>query len=52
MRSAEFWELIGVLGGTADEESVARLGEALAELPPRTVEAFGSALDERIDILS
>ncbi|UYM03702.1 DUF4240 domain-containing protein [Solicola gregarius] len=52
MRSAEFWDLIDVLGGTADEESVARLGERLGGLPARTVEAFGTALDERIDVLA
>lgn len=52
VRSEEFWELIGVLGGTADEESVARLGEKLAALPARTVEAFAGALDERIDVLA
>lgn len=52
MRNEEFWNLIGVLGGVADEESVARLGEKLAALPARTVEAFGSALDERIDVLA
>ncbi len=52
MRSEQFWELIGVLGGVADEESAARLGEKLASLPPRTVESFGGALDERIGILT
>ena len=52
MRSEQFWELIGVLGGVADEESAARLGERLASLPPRTVESFGGALDERVGILS
>lgn len=52
MRSEQFWELVGVLGGVADEESAARLGEKLATLPARTVESFGGALEERIGILA
>lgn len=52
MKEAEFWSLIGELGGVADEESVARLAETLASLPKPVVEAFDTALEERVEALA
>lgn len=52
MQEAEFWSLIDELGGVADGESVARLAETLAALPKPTVEAFDTALEERVEALA
>lgn len=52
MRQDEFWDLIGILGGTAGGESVARLAEALAQLPTATVEGFDTELEARVEVLT
>lgn len=51
MRNDQFWGLIDLLGGDAHQESVTVLAEKLAQLPRRTVEAFGSGLQARVDAL-
>lgn len=52
MQEAEFWSLIDELGGIADGETVARLAATLAALPKPTVEAFDTALEERVEALA
>lgn len=48
MTDEEFWELIDVLGGVADEESTRRLVDRLTAQPPADTESFARRLDTAV----